>query len=148
MFRWREQDNRYVIHNLGPTKTTTPNWTPGSIVKITTKTVTEMGKDDRIELRICGSESCPDPKYDIFLTFPACFLKSQYFFPIWILNFLIHMIWLIWETSRNKLKRPPVTKNCSDLSLFEQIVLVISKILQILGLQPPASNFNFFFLDP
>ena len=56
----------YLIHNLGPTKTTTPNWTPGSIVKITTKTVTEMGKDDRIELRICGSESCPDPKYDTF----------------------------------------------------------------------------------
>ena len=62
----------YLIHNLGPTKTTTPNWTPGSIVKITTKTVTEMGKDDHIELRICGSKSCPDPKYDIFQTFPAC----------------------------------------------------------------------------
>ena len=27
-------------------------------------------------------------------------------------------------------------KNCNDLSLFEKIVLVISKILQILGLQP------------
>jgi hypothetical protein len=29
-----------------------------------------------------------------------------------------------------------VTKNCSDLSLFEQIVPVISKNFQILGLQP------------
>ena len=28
-----------------------------------------MGKDDRIELRICGSESCPDSKYNIFYHF-------------------------------------------------------------------------------
>ena len=33
-------------------------------------------------------------------------------------------------------KKQSVTKNCSDLSLFEEIVLVISKFLQILGLQP------------
>ena len=38
------------------------------------------------------------------------------------------------------LKKHSVTKNCSDLSLFEQIVLVVSKILQIL------SNFNCFNL--
>ena len=30
---------------------------------------------------------------------------------------------------KNKLKKYPVTKNCSDLSLFEQIFLVISKFL-------------------
>ena len=46
--------------------------------------------------------------------------------------------------SRNKLKKHSVTKNCSDLSLFEQIVLVISKILQILSLQPRISK---VFLD-
>ena len=50
----------------------------------------------------------------------------------------------MWETSRNKLKKHSVTKNCSDLSLFEQIVLVISKFLQILGLQPWISK---VFLD-
>ena len=44
------------------------------------------------------------------------------------------------ETSRNKLKKHSVTKNCSGLSLFEQIVLVISKFLQILGLQSPISK--------
>ena len=36
------------------------------------------------------------------------------------------------------------TKTCSVLSLFEQIVLVISKFLQILGLQPRISK---VFLD-
>ena len=39
---------------------------------------------------------------------------------------------------RNKLKKHSVTKNCSDLSLFEQIVQVVSKFLQIL------SNFKSF----
>ena len=38
--------------------------------------------------------------------------------------------------TRNKLKKNSVTKNCSDLSLFEQIVL--SKFL------PSSSNFKFF----
>ena len=47
---------------------------------------------------------------------------------------------LIWETSRNKLKKHFVTNNFSDLSLFQQIVLVISKFLQILGLQPRISK--------
>ena len=37
-----------------------------------------------------------------------------------------------------------MTKNCYDLSLFEQIVLVISKCLQILRLQPWISK---VFLD-
>ena len=40
----------------------------------------------------------------------------------------------------NKLKRLSVPKNCSDLSPFEQIVLVISKSLQILGLLPRISK--------
>ena len=45
------------------------------------------------------------------------FLKSQYlFFWIWI---LIVLIYWIWEISRNKMKMHSVTKNCSDLSLFE-----------------------------
>ena len=46
--------------------------------------------------------------------------KLQLSFPIWILIVLIHFI---WEISRNKLKKNFVTKNCFDLSLFEQIVL-------------------------
>ena len=47
----------------------------------------------------------------------------------------------MWETSRNKLKKHSVTKNCSDLSLFKWIVLVISKFLQILIFQPWISIF-------
>ena len=38
---------------------------------------------------------------------------------------------MIWETFRIKLKKHSVTKNCSDLSLFEWIVLVISKFFLI-----------------
>ena len=49
---------------------------------------------------------------NIFKLFQLVF-KSQYFSPIWIL------IYQIWETSRNKLKKHSVTKNSSDLSLFE-----------------------------
>ena len=37
---------------------------------------------------------------------------------------------------QEQVKKAFCTKNCSDLSLFEQIILVISKILQIIGLQP------------
>ena len=73
--------------------------------------------------------------YKLFITFPVS--KSQCFFPIWILIFLIYYT---WETSRNKLKKHSVTKNCSDLSLFKQIVLMISKFLQIFGLQPLISK--------
>ena len=46
---------------------------------------------------------------------------------------------LPFDTNIDTLKRKKkhsVTKNYSDLSLFEQIVLVISKILHILDLQP------------
>ena len=69
--------------------------------------------------------------------FSCMFLNPNIFFPNWIIILLIHYI---WETSRKKLKKHSVTKNCSDLSLFEQIVLVISKTLQILGLQPRISK--------
>ena len=47
---------------------------------------------------------------------------------------------ILIETSRNKLKKHSVTKNCSDLLLFEKIVQVISKFLQILGPQPRISK--------
>ena len=56
---------------------------------------------------------------------------SQYFFPICI---VIVLIYYIWETYRNKLKKHSVTKDGIALSMFEDIVLVISKFLQILGL--------------
>merc|ERR1711997_1210896 len=57
----------------------------------------------------------------------------------------------IMKNLQEQVKKHSVTKNCSDLSLFEQIVLVISKFLQILGLQPRISKFfsitrTFFFL--
>ena len=42
---------------------------------------------------------------------------------------------------QEQVKKHSVTKNCSDLSLFEQIVLVISKFLQIIGLQIFLSYF-------
>ena len=65
-----------------------------------------MGKDDRIELRICGSESCPDPKYDIFpslihfLQFPNKNVKSQVASSkqyVWPINFPI----FTWKFSQN-----------------------------------------------
>ena len=52
-------------------------------------------------------------------------------------------IYMIREISRNKSKKHSVNKNCFDLSLLEQIVLVISGILQIHW--PSASNFKIFF---
>ena len=52
------------------------------------------------------------------------FLNPNISFPIRI---LIDLIYLIWETSRNKLEKHSVTKNCSNLALFEQILLVVSK---------------------
>ena len=36
---------------------------------------------------------------------------------------------------QEQVKKHSVTKNCSDISLFEQIVLLISRFLQILGLR-------------
>ena len=55
--------------------------------------------------------------------------KSQSFFPIWI---IIVLIFYIWETSRNKLKSILLPNYSSELSLFEQIVLVIWYFLQII----------------
>ena len=78
---------------------------------------------------------------NIFSNFSCMFLNANNFFPIWI---IIVLIYKIWENYRNKLKKHSVTKNCSDLSLFEQIVLVIPKFLQILVLQPRISK---VFLD-
>ena len=43
---------------------------------------------------------------------------------------------------QEQVKNHSVTKKCSELSLFEQIVLVISKFFQILGLT--TSNFKHF----
>ena len=52
-----------------------------------------------------------------FSNFSCMFLDpNTYFFPIGI---LIVQIYYIRETSRNKLKKHSVTKNCSDFSLFE-----------------------------
>ena len=66
--------------------------------------------------------------------------RSEQFLVTECFSNLFPEVYYIWETSRNKLK----TKNWSDLSLFEQSVLVISKCLQILVLQPRISK---VFLD-
>ena len=55
-------------------------------------------------------------KVRAFSNFSCMFLNPNIFFPIWI---LIVLIYYIWETPRNKLKKHSVTKNCPDLSLFE-----------------------------
>ena len=73
------------------------------------------------------------------ITFPACF-KIPIIFSN--LNSNCSNLLYIWETSRNKLKKNYVTKNCSELSLFKQIVLVISKTFA--NSQPSASNFKSF----
>ena len=46
------------------------------------------------------------------------------------------------KISKNNFKKHSVIRNCSDLSLFEQIVQVISKILKILGFQVRISSFS------
>ena len=58
-----------------------------------------------------------------FLTFPACFWIPIFFSN---LNSNCSNLFLISETSRNKLKMVFCYQNCSDL-LWEKIVLVIEK---------------------
>ena len=55
-------------------------------------------------------------KVDDYISDISCmFLNpNMYLFPIWI---LIVLIYQIWESSWNKLKKHSVTKNCSELSL-------------------------------
>ena len=68
-----------------------------------------------------------------FSNFSCMFLNPNYFFPVWIIIVL-------------RFEKPPVnsvTRNCSDLWLFEQIIQVISKNLQILGRQPQISKVFF-----
>ena len=66
---------------------------------------------------------CLSIKTYSFLTFPAYFS-----IPIIFSNLNSYCPNLLdLKTSRNKLKKHSGTKNCSGLSLFEQIVLVISK---------------------
>ena len=48
----------------------------------------------------------------------------------------------MWETSRNKLKKHSVTRNCSDLSLFEKINQVI--FFFFANSRPSSSNFKSF----
>ena len=55
---------------------------------------------------------------------------------------LKYLIGLIIDLNflQEKVKKHPVTENGSSLLLFEQIDLVISKVLQILGLEPRTSK--------
>ena len=50
---------------------------------------------------------------EVFSNFSCMFLNPKNFFQS------ILLIYQIWETSRNKLKKYSVTESCSDLSLFE-----------------------------
>ena len=71
-----------------------------------TACATLMAMDD------LGTEVCGIPN-QVRIIISYLFLhvsKPQYFFPIWI---LIVIIYQIWETSRNTLKKYSVTKNCS-----------------------------------
>ena len=69
-----------------------------------------------------------------FLTFPADFEVTTK---------LIVLIYQIWETSRNKLKKHSVTKNCSDLPLFEYLNC-FSDLKNFANSRPSASNFKSF----
>ena len=70
---------------------------------------------------------------DLVSSLISCkFLNPNIFFPIFS-----NLLYL--RNLQERVKKHSVTKNCSDLSLLEQIVLVISKFLQILGLQNTIS---------
>ena len=70
----------------------------------------------------------PNFKEELFSNFSCRFLNPNNFFQF---ELKIVLFFEKLETSRNKLKKLSVTKNCSDLSLFESIALLISKILKI-----------------
>ena len=85
----------------------------------------------KTERRIVGGNEAK-PRKDNSLTFPACF-----YIPIIFSNLNSNCSNLLYlRNLQEQVKNHSATKNCSDLSLFEQIVLVISKFLQILNLQP------------
>ena len=83
---------------------------------------------------ICVQTICR--KSFLFSNFSCMFLNPNIFFQFeFNCSNLLDM-----RNLKNKLKKQSVAKNCSGLSLFEWIVLVISKILKILGLQPQISK--------
>ena len=73
----------------------------------------------------------------MFSNFSCMFLNPKFFSN---LNSNCSNLLDMRNLQEQKLKKHSVTKNCFDLSLFEWIVLVISKVLQILGLQPQISK--------
>ena len=73
---------------------------------------------------------------NFFLTFHSCF-EIPIFSSLNSNSNLLDM-----RNLPEQVKKYAVTKNCSDLSLFKQIVLVISKFLQILELQLQISKKN------
>ena len=88
------------------------------------------------------SNSCYFLKLDLwtsqsfhFFIFSCMFLNPNSSFPILIL------IVLIYHNFRNKLKKHSVTKICSELSLFEWIVL-FSDLKNFENSRPSASNFK------
>ena len=83
----------------------------------------------------CHSHSRDKPR-QLYLWYHGNFLKNEYF-PDLLKTELSYQIFKL-------------TKNCSDLSLFEQIVLVISKFLQIFFsiTRTFFSNFSCRFLNP
>ena len=73
--------------------------------------------------------------FELFLHVSKC----QYFFPIWI---PIVLIYLIWKTSRNKLKKHFVTKTFSDLVLVW--INCFSVLKHFVNYWPSALNFKSF----
>ena len=81
-----------------------------------------------------------------FSNFPCIFLNRIFFSNL--NSNCSNLLYL--KNLQDQVKKHSVTKNCSGLSLSKQIVLLISKILQILHLQSRISkivldHFNNFF---
>ena len=93
-------------------------WSSQNNLVLDTKIVISLGNKD--------SNHCHFwiMKKKLFSNFSCMFLNPNIFFGIWI---LIVLLYQIWETSRNKLKKHSVivTKIFSDRSMFEQIVLLL-----------------------
>ena len=88
----------------------------------------KIGWDKNSNLKQIGTNLGKKPFFD----FSCVFLNPNNFFQFESPNCsnLSDM-----RNLQEQVKKHSVTKNCSDRSLLEQIVLMISKFLQILGLQ-------------
>ena len=89
-------------------------------------------------LKKMGPVNLQEKSEKIISNFSCMFLNPNSFFPISIPIVLIYYVDM--RNLREQIKKHSVINNCSELSLFEWTVLVISYILQILSLQPRISK--------